>query len=143
MKRHILAYVPNGKQDINEKGEHTLPHNNTTHKHLNRPNPLQRHLALTSSLVQTQLMSQLILAHGTGVVDLVSENKEGDLGELLHGQEGVQLGLGLEEPLVVAGVDQEDDAADFGEVVLPETAGCVSSVLRLCWREEGRDSPCW
>lgn len=88
-------------------------------------------------------MSQLILAHGTGVVDFVSENKEGDLGELLHGQEGVQLGLGLEEPLVVAGVDQEDDAADFGEVVLPETAGCVPSVLRLCWREEGRDSPCW
>lgn len=88
-------------------------------------------------------MPQLILAHGAGVVDLVSENKEGDLGELLHGQESVQLGLGLEEPLVVTGVDQEDNTADFGEVVPPETAGCMSSVLRLCWREEGMNSPCW
>lgn len=82
-------------------------------------------------------MSQLILTHGTWVVDLVSENKEGDLGEFLHGQEGVQLGLGLGEPLVVAGIDQEDDAADFGEVVLPETTRCMSSVLSCVGRRVG------
>jgi hypothetical protein len=28
---------------------------------------------------------------------------------------------------VVLGVDQEDDAVDLGEVVLPETTGCVES----------------
>jgi hypothetical protein len=78
-------------------------------------------------------MSQLILADGTRVVDLVSENKEGDLGEFLHGQEGVQLGLGLGEPLMVAGVDQEDDSADFGEVVLPETASLlVTTKIERC-----------
>ena len=80
-------------------------------------------------------MSQLILADGTRVVDLVSENKEGDLGEFLHGQEGVQLGLGLGEPLMVAGVDQEDDSADFGEVVLPETASCASRSILGCLLE--------
>lgn len=69
-------------------------------------------------------MSQFLLAHGARVVDLVSENKEGDLGKFLHGEEGVQLGLGLDKPLVVLRVDQEDNAADFGEVILPQTTGC-------------------
>lgn len=69
-------------------------------------------------------MAQLILTHGVGVVDLVSEDEEGNLGEVLHGEKGVKLGLGLGEALVVLGVDEENDAADFGEVVLPETTGC-------------------
>jgi hypothetical protein len=68
-------------------------------------------------------VAQLILTHSIGVIDLVSENEEGDLGEVLHGEKGVQLGLGLGEALVVLGIDQEDDAADFGEVVFPEAAG--------------------
>lgn len=66
-------------------------------------------------------MSELVLADGVGVVDLVSEDQEGDLGELLHGQESVKLGLGLGETLNVLGVNQEDDTADFGKVVLPQT----------------------
>lgn len=102
----------------------TLSHDNTAHEHLSRPDPLERNLALTSSLVQTKLVAQFILTHGVRVVDLVSEDEEGHLGEILHGEEGVQLGLGLGEALVVLGVDEEDDAADFGEVVFPETAGC-------------------
>ena len=101
----------------------TLSHDNTAHKDLNGPDTLERDLALTSSLVQTKLVADLILAHGVGVVDLVSEDEEGHLGQLLHGQERIELGLGLGEPLVVLGVDQEDDAADFGEVVFPQTAG--------------------
>lgn len=102
----------------------TLPHNNTTHKQLNRPNPLKRHLPLPSSLIQTELVTELILTHSIRVVDLVSENEEGHLGEIFHGEEGVQLGLGFWESLVVLCVDEEDDPAYFGEVVFPEAAGC-------------------
>lgn len=68
-------------------------------------------------------MAQLILADGIGVIDLVSENEEGNLGELLHGEESVELGLRFGEALVILGINQEDDAAHFGEVVFPETAG--------------------
>lgn len=103
----------------------TLPHDNTAHEQLNRPDPFKRNLALTSRLVQTKLVTQLVLAHSIGMVDLVSEDEEGHLSEILHGEEGVQLGLGFLETLVVLGVDEEDDSADFGEVVLPETAGCI------------------
>lgn len=53
------------------------------------------------------------------MVDLVSENKEGGVRQRLHGEEGVELGLGLGKALVVLGVDEEDDAADFREVVAP------------------------
>lgn len=102
----------------------TLPHNNTAHEQLNWPDPLKRHLTLPSRLVQTKLVAQLVLAHGVGVVDLVSEDEEGHLGQVFHGEEGVELGLGFREPLVVLCVDKEDDAAYFGEVVLPETTGC-------------------
>ena len=69
-------------------------------------------------------MSQLVLAHGARVVDLVSKNQEWNLGQFLHGEQGIQLGLGLDESLVVLRVDQEDNAADFGEVVLPQATGC-------------------
>lgn len=74
-------------------------------------------------------MSQFVLADGVGVVDLVAENEEGDLGELLHGEESVELGLGLGETLVVLGVNEENDTAHFGEIVLPETSGCSRSTL--------------
>ena len=119
---HVLA---KGRkiQPHTRRGKLTLSHNNTAHKHLNGPNALQWNLALARSLVQAQLMSQFLLAHGARVVDLVSEDKEGDLGEFLHGEEGVQLGLRLDKALVVLRVDQEDNAADFGEVVLPQTTG--------------------
>lgn len=85
--------------------ELTLSHNNTTHKQLNRPNPLQRHLTLTCSLVETQLMPQFILTDRARVVNLVSENEEGHLREFLHGEEGVELGFGFDESLVVLRVD--------------------------------------
>lgn len=107
-----------------KNGALTLPHNNTAHEDLNRPDTLKRHLALASSLVQTQLVAQLVLAHSVGVVDLVAEDEEGHLGEIFHGEEGVELGLGFGEALVVLCVDEEDDPAYFGEVVLPEAAGC-------------------
>jgi len=112
----------------------TLSHDNTAHEQLNGPDTLERDLALTSSLVQTQLVAQFLLTDGVGVVDLVSEDEEGDLGEVLHGEKGVQLSFGLGEALVVLGINEEDDTADFGEVVFPQTTGCgiIRSAICSC-----------
>jgi hypothetical protein len=70
-------------------------------------------------------MSHLILGDGVGVVDLVTENDEGNLGQLFHREEGVELSLGLSESLVVLGVDKEDDTVNLGEVVAPDTSGLL------------------
>ena len=67
-------------------------------------------------------MPELVLAHCSGRVNLVAEDKEGNLRELLDGKEGVELRLGLREPLKVGTVDKEDDTVDLREVVPPETA---------------------
>ena len=67
-------------------------------------------------------MPELVLAHRSGRVNLVAEDKEGNLRELLDGKEGVELRLGLREPLKVGTVDKEDDTVDLREVVPPETA---------------------
>lgn len=72
------------------------------------------------------MMPELILADGIRVIDLVAEDEEGHLGEFLHSQQRVELGLGLGEAFGVLGVDEEDDAANFGEVVFPEAAGYTS-----------------
>lgn len=69
-------------------------------------------------------MSHLVLGDGIGVVDLVAEDNKGNLGQLFHGEEGVEFGLGLAESLVVLGVDKEDDTVDLGEVVAPDTSSC-------------------
>jgi hypothetical protein len=69
-------------------------------------------------------VSHLVLGDGIGVVDLVAKDNKGNLGKLFHREEGVELGLGLTESLVVLGVDKEDDTVDLGEVVAPDTSGC-------------------
>lgn len=99
-----------------------LPHNNTAHKHLDRPDTLTRHLTLPSSLIQIQSITKLILGNGLGVVNLVSENEEGDFAQLLHREKCVQLGPALGETLEVFSVDEEDDAADFRKIVFPEAS---------------------
>ena len=133
----------------------TLSHNNTAHEHFDGSDPLKRHLALTRRLVQTKLVSKLILAHSIGVVNLVSEDKEGDLGQLLDGEKGVKLDLGLGESLVVLCVDEENNSANFREVVPPETAGYIVTRIRNAllisrrsnrgcgWYDWEQDSPCW
>jgi hypothetical protein len=86
------------------------------------------------------------------VVDLVAENDEGNVGELFHAEERIELGLGLGKTLVVLGVDEEDDAADLGEVVAPQAAGLgVTAEIECCeldvtnrqlfggWGELGRE----
>lgn len=68
------------------------------------------------------------------MVDLVAEDDEGNFGELLHGQKGVELSLGLREALVVLCVDEEDDSVNLGGVVAPDTAGCG----KLVWVGTGK-----
>ena len=69
-------------------------------------------------------MSELLLTHSSGRVDLIAEDKERHLGKLLDGQERIELSLGLGETLVVDTVDEENDAVDLREVVAPEAASC-------------------
>lgn len=118
-----------------------LPHNDRAHEHLNGADALQWDLALARGLVHAQLVAQLVLGDGVGVVDLVAEDDKGHLGELLHGQERVELGLGLGEALVVLSVDEEDDAVDFGEVVLPETARWQGLAMGYIIKECGGTYP--
>ena len=69
------------------------------------------------------MMPQLLFADRTGRIDLVAENKEGDLGELLDGKKRVKLGLGFSESLKVGTVDEKYNTVNFWEVVAPKTAG--------------------
>jgi hypothetical protein len=93
----------------------SLPHNHTAHEDLDRSDALERDLALASGLVQTERRAELVLGDGLGVVNLVSEDDEGGVLELLHGEESVELGFGLGETLVVLCVNKEDDAGHFGD----------------------------
>ena len=68
-------------------------------------------------------MPELVLAHRSGRVNLVAEDKEGNLGEFLNGEEGIKLRLRLGESLEVGAVNQEDNTVDLGEVIAPEAAG--------------------
>lgn len=101
---------------------HTLSHHDRAHKDLNRPDALERDLALPSRLVQPELVSELVLRHRVRMIDLVAQDDKGDALQLLHREEGVELELGFGEALVVLGVDEEDDARDLGEIVLPQAA---------------------
>ena len=53
------------------------------------------------------------------MVNLVAKNDEWDLLELLHGEKSIELGLGLGETLVILSIDEENNAGDLWEVVLP------------------------
>ncbi len=53
------------------------------------------------------------------MVDLVTKDQEGSVGQRFHGQQRIELSLGLSKALVVLGVDKEHNAADFREVVAP------------------------
>jgi len=70
-------------------------------------------------------MPQLFLTDSTGCIDLVTKNKEGNLGKLLNGEEGVEFGFRFGESLEVGAVDEEDNAVDLREIVAPEATSCV------------------
>jgi hypothetical protein len=65
----------------------------------------------------------LVLRHGIGVINLIPKDNEWDFGELLHRQEGIELGFRFGQAFVILSVDKENDTVDLGEVVLPESAG--------------------
>ena len=80
---------------------------------------------LAGGLVQTQVMSKLLLADGTSRIDLVAEDEERYLRELLNREQGVQLRLRFGEPLNVHAVNEEDNAVDLREVVPPKPTRCA------------------
>ena len=75
-------------------------------------------------------MSQLLLADGIWVIDLIAQDQEGHFGEVFHREQGVELGFRFGEALEIFGINEEDDARDFGEVVAPEAAGWGRVSLR-------------
>lgn len=79
-------------------------------------------------------MSQLVLRHGIRMIDFVSEDQEGGLRKIFHGEKGVQFGFGFRETFVVLGIHKEDDARDFGEIITPEAAGCKRTRVRRTFR---------
>ena len=86
-------------------------------------------------------MPQFIFRDGIRVIYLVAQDQEGSLAQVFHGEQGVELGLGLGKALVVFGVNEEDDAGDFGEVVAPEAAGWRLSELERHGKVDG-EVPC-
>lgn len=50
---------------------------------------------LAGRLVQSQVVPQFLFANGTRGINLVSEDEEGNLGELFNGQKGIEFGLGF------------------------------------------------
>jgi len=106
----------------------TLPLDNRAHEELNGPDVTEGNLALASRLVEAEVVPKLLLRNSAGGVNLVAENKEGNLGELFYGEKGIEFGLGFGKALEVGGVDEEDDSVNFREVVSPETTSlCVSA----------------
>lgn len=68
-------------------------------------------------------MSQLVFGHSIGVIDLVAQNDEGDLGQLFQGQKGVELSFGFGQAFMVLGIDEENDTIDLGKIISPNTTG--------------------
>jgi len=91
----------------------SLPHDNTAHEHLDWSNALKWHLAFAGRMVQAKCGAQLVFTDGVGVIDLVTEDDEWSGFELFQGEQGIELGLGLVETLVILRIDEEDDTTDF------------------------------
>lgn len=60
-----------------------LAHDDGAHEDLDGADVPERDLALTRGLVEAELVAELLLRDGAGGVDLVAEDKEGNVGELL------------------------------------------------------------
>jgi hypothetical protein len=62
-----------------------LAHDDRAHEDLDGADVTEGDLALACGLVQAERVAQLVLGDGAGGVDLVTEDKEGDVGEGLDG----------------------------------------------------------
>lgn len=60
-----------------------LAHDDGAHEDLDGADVPERDLALTRGLVEAELVTELLLGDGTGGVDLVTKDEEGNVGELL------------------------------------------------------------
>lgn len=49
------------------------------------------------------------------MINLVTKNDERSVLKLFHGEESIELGFRLGKTLMVLGIDEEDDAGDFGD----------------------------
>ena len=67
------------------------------------------------------MVPQLFFADGTGGIDLVTQDEEGNLGEFFNREQCVEFGFRFRETLEISAVDEEDDSVDLGEVVTPES----------------------
>lgn len=133
MPAHTSCFATSSPLDVLTEPANTLTialsHNDTAHENLDRPNALERHLALASCLVQTKCCPELVFGNGVRVVNLVSKDDEGGIGELLHGEEGVELGFRLGKTLVVFGVDKEYNATDFRDCGI-----LIGYICKIGWR---------
>ena len=97
---------------------------NRAHVSLNGADTVSN-LSILSGGINTKSLLELGLGHGTGLVNLVSENEERDLGELISGQKFVKFLTRLLETGLVGTVDEEDNSLDGGEVALPQSTGTL------------------
>jgi len=74
---------------------------------------------LAGGLIETEMMSELLLAHSAGSVNLITQDKERNFVKLLNGEESVKLSFGLSESLEVCAVNEEDDSVHLWKVVTP------------------------
>jgi len=85
-----------------------------------------RHLSFPRRLaVQPKNLPEFIFTRCTRSVNLVAENEDGTAGQLLVGQQGVQLDLALTKSGSIAAIDQEDDSIHSWEVIFPHPSGLV------------------
>lgn len=81
--------------------------------------------------MQTKSIPELLFRDGAGCINLVAEHEEGNLGQFFDRQERVELGFGFVEAFDVLRINEEDDAVNFGEVVLPQAASCKEWTAKL------------
>ena len=80
---------------------------------------------------QTEGVLELLLRCGGGHINLVAQDEEGDVGQLVGGEKGIELLLGLGETSPIDGIDEVNDAVDRGKVILPQaTGGLVSTEVK-------------
>lgn len=114
----------------------TLSHDDGAHEDLDRSDVrAQVAAASAGGLQQVEGVLHFVLAHGLWRVDLVTQDEERNVLQLRHGQERVQLFLGLCESLWICHVNQIHDTVDLWEVVLPQSSGLLMST-----QVEGRES---
>lgn len=65
-------------------------------------------------------MPEFLFAHSVWVVDLVTKNQERDFGQVFHREEGIEFSFGFGKAFMVFGIDKEDDAAHFREIIAPQ-----------------------